>query len=135
MSFFMSKWKQQLYYIIITIIILSVMTAVTFPLRPPRLAFAICGWRWQNDLHENKVGAYLCFAMSTENKRKTGFNSLLLLLSCKIKVILFWGARTVSQPLTLKLPDQVCYSPYCQPYSSPHVCSENLVLDQLITAK
>ena len=27
------------------------MTAVTFPLRPPRLAFAICGWRWQNDLH------------------------------------------------------------------------------------
>ena len=28
------------------------MTAVTFPLRPPRLAFAICGWRWQNDLHE-----------------------------------------------------------------------------------
>ena len=31
------------------------MTAVTFPLRPPRLAFAICGWRWQNDLHEIKV--------------------------------------------------------------------------------
>ena len=30
------------------------MTAVTFPLRPPRLAFAICGWRWQNDLHEIK---------------------------------------------------------------------------------
>ena len=37
-----------------TIIILSVMTAVTFPLRPPRLAFAICGWRWQNDVHEIK---------------------------------------------------------------------------------
>ena len=37
-----------------TIIILSVMTAVTFPLRLPRLAFAICGWRWQNDLHEIK---------------------------------------------------------------------------------
>ena len=38
----------------LTIIILSVMTAVTFPLRPPRLAFAICGWRWQNDVHEIK---------------------------------------------------------------------------------
>ena len=37
-----------------TIIILSVMTAVTFPLRPPRLAFAICGWRWQIDVHEIK---------------------------------------------------------------------------------
>ena len=30
------------------------MTAVTFPLRLPRLAFAICGWRWQNDMHEIK---------------------------------------------------------------------------------
>ena len=30
------------------------MTAVTFPLRLPRLAFAICGWRWKNDLHEIK---------------------------------------------------------------------------------
>ena len=30
------------------------MTAVTFPLRPPLLAFAICGWRWQNDVHEIK---------------------------------------------------------------------------------
>ena len=35
--------------------ILSVMTAVTFPLRPPRLAFAICGRRWQNDVYENEV--------------------------------------------------------------------------------
>ena len=34
--------------------ILSVMTAVTFPLRPPRLAFAICGRRWQNDVYEIK---------------------------------------------------------------------------------
>jgi len=33
------------------------MTAVTFPLRPPRLAFAICGWRWQNDVHEIKYSA------------------------------------------------------------------------------
>ena len=24
------------------------------PLRLPRLAFAICGWRWQNNLHEIK---------------------------------------------------------------------------------
>ena len=30
------------------------MTAVTFPLRSPRLPFAICGRRWQNDLHEIK---------------------------------------------------------------------------------
>ena len=37
-----------------TIIISSVMTAVTFPLRPPRLAFAICGRRWQNDVYEIK---------------------------------------------------------------------------------
>ena len=36
--------------------ILSVMTAaVTFPLRPPRLAFVIYGRRWQNDVYENKV--------------------------------------------------------------------------------
>ena len=35
--------------------ILSVMTAVTFPLRPPRLAFPICGRRWQNYVYENKV--------------------------------------------------------------------------------
>ena len=31
------------------------MTAVTFPPRPPRLAFAICGRRWQNDEYENKI--------------------------------------------------------------------------------
>ena len=30
------------------------MIAVNFPLRPPRLAFVICGWRWQNDEHEIK---------------------------------------------------------------------------------
>ena len=31
------------------------MTAVTFPLRSPRLAFAICGRRWQTDMYEKKV--------------------------------------------------------------------------------
>ena len=36
------------------------MTAVTFPLRLPRLAFAICGWRWQNDLHEIKYSVCVC---------------------------------------------------------------------------
>ena len=41
-------------------ILLSVMTAVTFPLRPPRLAFAICGWRWQNDVHEIKYSVCVC---------------------------------------------------------------------------
>ena len=35
------------------------MTAVTFPLRPPCLAFAICGWRWQNDVHEIKYSVRL----------------------------------------------------------------------------
>ena len=37
-----------------TIIILSVITTVTFPLHLPRLAFATCGWRWQNDVYEIK---------------------------------------------------------------------------------
>ena len=35
------------------------MTAVTFPLRPHRLALAICGRRWQNDVYENKVYSVL----------------------------------------------------------------------------
>ena len=34
--------------------------------------------------------------------------------------------------LTLKLPDQICNSPYCQPYNSYNFSSENLVVDQLI---
>ena len=34
--------------------------------------------------------------------------------------------------LTLQLPDQICNSPYCQPYNSYNVSSDNLVLDQLI---
>ena len=34
-----------------------------------------------------------------------------------------------------KLPDQFCNSPYCQPYNSYNVSSENLVLDQLIIPK
>ena len=37
--------------------------------------------------------------------------------------------------LTLKLSDQICNSPYCQPYSSYNVSSENVVLDQLILPK
>ena len=37
------------------------MTAETFLLRPPRLAFAICGWRWQNDVHEIKYSVCVCF--------------------------------------------------------------------------
>ena len=40
--------------------VLFVMTAVTFPLRPPRLAFAICGWRWQNDVREIKYSVCVC---------------------------------------------------------------------------
>ena len=41
-------WLQYYVYII------CILTAVTFPLRPPRLAFAICGRRWQNEVHEIK---------------------------------------------------------------------------------
>ena len=37
--------------------------------------------------------------------------------------------------LNLELPDQICNSLYCQPYSSYNVNSENLVLDQLIIPK
>ena len=37
--------------------------------------------------------------------------------------------------LTLKLPDQICHSPHCQPHNSYYVSSENLVLDQLIIPK
>ena len=37
--------------------------------------------------------------------------------------------------LTLELPDQFSNSPYCQPYNSYIVSSENLVLDQLIILK
>ena len=34
--------------------------------------------------------------------------------------------------LTLQLPDQIFYSPYCQLHNSYDFSSENLVLDQLI---
>ena len=37
--------------------------------------------------------------------------------------------------LTLQLPDQICHSPYCQPYNSYNVRAENLILDQLILPK
>ena len=53
-------------------------------------------------------------------------NQELLLL-----VIIFFNIMT----LTLQLPDQICNSPYCQPYNSYNVSSENLVLDQLIIPK
>ena len=37
--------------------------------------------------------------------------------------------------LTLKLPCQICNSPYSQPYNYYNISSENLVLDQLIIPK
>ena len=37
--------------------------------------------------------------------------------------------------LAVKLLDQICNSPYCQPYNSYMLSSENLVLDQLIIPK
>ena len=36
------------------------MTALTFPLRPPRLAFAICGWRWQKLCMKIRYGVCVC---------------------------------------------------------------------------
>ena len=36
------------------------MTAVTFLLCPPRLAFTICGRRWQNDVYEIKYSVCHC---------------------------------------------------------------------------
>ena len=44
------------------------MTAATFPLRPPSLAFAICGWRWQNDVHEIKYSMCVCSRAATAKK-------------------------------------------------------------------
>ena len=41
----------------------------------------------------------------------------------------------LSSSLTFLLADQICNSPYCQPYNSYNVNSENLVLDQLIIPK
>ena len=37
--------------------------------------------------------------------------------------------------LTLKHPDQMFNSPYCQPYNSYNVSLENFVLDQVIILK
>ena len=41
----------------------------TFPLRPPRLAFAICGWKWQNDVQEIKYSVCdsVCDSFKLEN--------------------------------------------------------------------
>ena len=41
----------------------------------------------------------------------------------------------VDTNITLWLSDQICTSPYCQPYNSHDVSSENLVLDQPIIPK
>ena len=45
------------------------MTAVTFPLRPPRLALAICGRRWQNE-YKVYVSKFRC----RNNKQQTTSN-------------------------------------------------------------
>ena len=42
---------------------------------------------------------------------------------------------SVIHPLTLYLPDQICNSPYCQPFNSYNISSGNLLLDQLIIPK
>ena len=54
------------------------------------------------------------------------------MLGCKgLKLLLF------VRPLCLLhvSKDEICNSPYCQPYNSYDVSSENLVLDQLIIPK
>ena len=61
-------------------------------------------------------------------------------LWCKVlrfKVVLKYSPFLQMYPscLTFWLPDQICNSPYCQPYNSYNVSSENLVLDQLIIPK
>ena len=43
------------------------MTAVTFPLRPPRLALASCGRRWQ---HEHKVYIYQNLGVEIINSKR-----------------------------------------------------------------
>ena len=50
---------------------------------------------------------------------------------CFYSLQMFW----LPSQLTLQLPDQIYTSPYCQPYNSYNVSSENLVLDQLIITK
>ena len=47
--------------------ILSVVTAVTFPVRSPRLAFAICGRRWQYDVYEMKNSVCVPYVSITFN--------------------------------------------------------------------
>ena len=37
--------------------------------------------------------------------------------------------------LNFSLPDQICHSPYCQPYNYYNISSKNLILDQLIIPK
>ena len=49
-------------------------------------------------------------------------------LSIQTNFWIYWA-------LTLKLLVQICHSPYCQPYNSCNVSSENLELDQLIIPK
>ena len=43
------------------------MTAVTFPLSPPRLALATCGRRWQNDVCKIKVYNNMLFGFASIN--------------------------------------------------------------------
>ena len=55
---------------------------------------------------------------------------MLSLRKCKL-FLLFLIIRL----LTLKLPYQIWNSPYCQPYNSYNVSSEDLVLDQPVIPK
>ena len=56
--------------------------------------------------------------------------------SCLHKPLhLKWYSNLPLTYLTLQLPDQICNSPYRQPYNSYNVSSENLVFDQPIIPK
>ena len=74
-----------------TIIMLSVMTAVTFPLLPPRLAFAVCGWRRQNDVHEIKYSVCVCAVFIHSFSHMVGLNKGAL------------GCSTCSRPIIFDL--------------------------------
>ena len=75
------------------------MTAVTFPLRPPRLAFAICGWRWQIHVHEIKYSVVYSGLLNSPKS----LSSFLV----SIKVMLKHCGVTLSKTIDIKDSAQV----------------------------
>ena len=69
------------------------------------------------------------------NKKETKFFILLIGSTANLYNQLFTMSDSTTHSLPFYLPDQICNSPYCQPYNSYNASSENLVLDQLIIPK